>query len=233
MENETNLNPSGRPGIAIFVILVVICLTVVAINPGILPRISNATPIVIQPTSSLSSNYQPEILPLPTDTPAPTQTATALPSNTPFPTSTPFVLPTIAFEDVLLPDLTVSGISDPVCATEYDEGTRLRFYVYVRNIGRASTRNFGAFETDVFLVLGQRHYSLDEWATEFNGVVGSSVTEVYNLNPGQDIKFTVVIDLIGNKDFAIEVAVNTGEKPIREADTTNNALIKYFSVYCY
>ena len=105
--------------------------------------------------------------------------------------------------------------------------------MYVRNIGRASTRNFGAFETDVFLVLGQRHYSLDEWATEFNGVVGSSVTEVYNLNPGQDIKFTVVFDLIGNKDFGIEAKVNSGGNPIREADTTNNALIKYFSVYCY
>ena len=83
------------------------------------------------------------------------------------------------------------------------------------------------------MILGQQRYSLDEWATEFNGVVGSSVTEVFNLNPNGDIKFTVVIDLKGNKDFGIEVVANSGENPIREADTTNNALIKYYTSSCY
>jgi hypothetical protein len=85
----------------------------------------------------------------------------------------------------------------------------------------------------VYLLLGQRRYGLDTWATEFDGVVGSSVTEVFNLNPGDDIKFTVVIDLKGNKDFGIEAITNSGESPIREADTTNNTLIEYFSANCY
>lgn len=85
----------------------------------------------------------------------------------------------------------------------------------------------------MYFILGQRRYSLEEWDTTFNGLVGSSVTEVFNLNPNGDIKFTVVIDLKGNKNFGIEVVANAGENPIREADTTNNSQIKYFSVYCY
>jgi hypothetical protein len=85
----------------------------------------------------------------------------------------------------------------------------------------------------VYLILGQRRYGLDEWATQFNGVVGSSVAEVVNLNPNDDIKFTVVIDLKGNKDLGIEVIANAGANPIREADTTNNTLIEYFSIHCY
>jgi len=223
---------SIQPIIAIGIIAVVICLTAIVIKPGILPRIAKPTPTAIQPTSSAPSQFQPEIIPVLTHTPAPTQTATGVPTNTPFPTPTPLVLPTIEFDNLSLPDLIVSGLSNPVCATEY-EGTKLRFSIFIRNIGRARTRNFGSFDTSVYLILGERHYSLDEWTSEFNGVVGSSVTEVYNLNPDQDIKFTVVIDLIGNKDFGIEVTVNSGENPIREADTTNNTLIKYFSIFCY
>jgi len=223
---------SIQPIIAIGMILVVICLTTIVIKPGLLPTTSKPTLTSIQPTSSLSSLYQPEILPLSTDTPAPTQTATNAPTNTPAPSQTPVIPPTLILPYDQLPDLTVTGISDPVCSTEY-EGTKIRFHIYVRNIGRVQTRPFGPFDTGVFLILGERRYSLDEWAEQFNGVVGSSIAEVFNLNSGQDIKFTVVIDLIGNKDFGIEVMVNSGENPIREGDTTNNTLIKYFSVYCY
>ena len=232
MANDSQPHPSIQNIIAIVIIMVVICLTAVVIKPGILPRISKPTPTAIQPTSSASSQYQPEIIPILTHTPAPTQTGTGMPTNTPLPTPTPFFLPTIEFDNVPLPDLIVSGLSDPVCATEY-EGTKLRFSIFVRNIGFASTRNFGSFDTGVFLILGDRHYSLDEWAQEFNGVVGSSIVEVASLSPDQDIKFTVVIDLIGNKDFGIEVTVNSGENPIREEDRTNNTLIRYFSVNCY
>jgi len=103
----------------------------------------------------------------------------------------------------------------------------------VRNIGHASTRTFGSFDVDVFLILGQRHYSLEEWETQFDGVVGSSVTDVFNLNPNDDIKFTVVIDLKGNKNFGIEVIANSGVSQIRETDMTNNTLIKYVEGYCY
>lgn len=201
------------------------------------PPPADLTPTAIEPTPSPASSlmpYQPESIPLATYTPAPARTSTGVPTNTPFPTRTPFVLPTIAVDSQLLqlPDLTVSAISDPLCATEY-EGTKLRFSIFVRNIGQASTRYFGSFDTDVYLILGQRRYSLDEWAEKFDGVVGSSITEVFNLNPNDDIKFTVVIDLKGNKGFGIEVTVNSGENPIREADTTNNTLIEYFSGYCY
>jgi hypothetical protein len=31
----------------------------------------------------------------------------------------------------------------------------------------------------------------------------------------------------------VTVRVKSGENPIRETDTTNNTLIKYYSVYCY
>jgi hypothetical protein len=234
MTNNSQSSPSIQNIIAIMIIVAVICLTAIVIKPGILPKNPKPTPTAIQPTSSPSDLYQPEIIPLPTDMPGPTQTATGVPTNTPYPTPTLFLSPTIAFDSQPLPDLIVSGLSEPVCATEYEgDRTILRFSIFVRNIGRASTRYFGVFDTGVFLILGERHYSLDEWATEFNGVVGSSVTEVFNLNPDQDIKFTVVIDLIGNKDFGIEVIANSGENPIREADTTNNTLMKYFSVYCY
>ena len=232
MTNNSHSFPSIQNVMAIFIILAVICLTVVAIKPGILPKISKSIPTAIQPTSSPSNGYQPEILPLSTFTPVPTQTATAAPPNTALPTRTPFILPTLAFDSQPLPDLTVTGISDPVCATEY-EGTKIRFSIFVRNIGRVRTRPFGSFDTDVYLILGQRRYSLDEWAEQFNGVIGSSLTKIDNLNPDQDIRFTVVIDLIGNKDFDVEVVANSGESPIREADTTNNTLIKYFSGYCY
>ena len=232
MTNDSRSSPSVQNVIAIIIIVAVICLTTIVIKPGIFPRISKPIPTAMQPTSSASSQYQPEIIPILTHTQAPTQTATSVPTNTPLPTLTPFVLPTIEFDNVTLPDLIVSGLSDPVCATEY-EGTKLRFSIFIRNVGRARTRNFGSFDTAVYLIIGQRQYSLDEWEAEFNGLVGSSVTEVYNLNPDEDIKFTVVIDLIGNKNFGIEVTANSGENPIREADMTNNTLIKYFSVYCY
>jgi hypothetical protein len=233
---ENNSRPSYTiPIIAVLIGVITICVTVVAFTFVFSPQSTELTPTVTQPTSgtsNLSSPYQPERIPLPTYTPAPTQTATVPPSSTPLPTPTPFVLPTIEFEGVPLPDLTVSGISDPVCVPDRT-GTIVEFSIYVRNIGQAPTRYFGAFDTAVYLILGQRRYRLDEWATQFNGVAGSSIVGVDNLGPGEDIKFTVVIDLKGNKSFGIEVVANSGENPIREADSTNNTLLKYHSIHCY
>ncbi|HKI52573.1 MAG TPA: hypothetical protein VJ987_00495 [Anaerolineales bacterium] len=217
--------------IAAVVGFVIVCVVIVVFAFVVSPPALKPAPTLIQPTSSPVSSYQPEIIPLPTDMPEPTKTATVAPTNTPIPSPTPLVVPTLV-SNSQLPDLIVSGISDPVCRPDYP-GTILEFAIFVRNIGPASTLNFGSFDTDVYLILGQRHYSLDEWAEEFNGVIGSSVVEVFNLNPNDDIKFTVVIDLKGNKNFGIEVLANSGENPIREADMTNNTLIKYFSVFCY
>jgi len=221
------------PTIAVIVGVMSIVVTVTAFafvfsSPNSKPT---PTPTALQPTPVSTNQYQPEMIPPPTDVANPIQTATNVPTNTPVPAPTKIVIPTL-LSNSLLPDLTVTSISEPVCAPEY-EGTKLRFFIFVRNIGSVSTRTFGTFETDVFLILGQRHYSLEEWETQFDGVVGSSVTDVFNLNFNDDIKFTVVIDLIGNKDFGIEVIANLGDNPIREADTTNNTLIKYFSAACY
>ncbi len=231
MANDFKSKYSIENTIAIVIIMAVICMTVIALEPGILPGFSKPTPTAVQPTSSPSDDYQPEIIPLLTDTPGPTQTVTVIPTITRFPTRTPFVLPTFEFDSQPLPDLTVSGISDPVCAT--DHIGKLKFNLYVRNIGRASTRYFGPFDVGVFIVIGQKKYGLDEWATQFNGVVGSSNMEVFNLDPNEDLKFTMVLDLKGNIKFGIRAVANSGEKPIREADTTNNSLTKYFSFYCY
>ncbi len=234
MANNSQSNPAV-PVIAIIIGVIGIFVTVVAFAFVFSPPKLGPTPTVIQPTSSplgLSTPYEPENVPLSTYTPGPTQTATIVPTNTSFPTRTPFVLPTIEFDNPPLPDLTVTGISDPICVPDRI-GTIIEFSIFVRNIGHASTRYFGSFDTGVYLILGQSRYGLDEWATQFNGVIGSSVTEVVNLNPNDDIKFTVVIDLKGNKDLGIEVIANAGENPIREADTNNNALIEYFSIHCY
>ena len=212
--------------IGIIAVIVVVIVFVYVVSPPV----SKPAQTAVEPISSPSGDYQPEIIPPSIEMQDPTQTPTVPPTD--MPTFTPTVTPTSTFISGPLPDLTVTGISDPVCATEY-EGTKLRFAIFVRNIGRARTRSFGSFKTDVFIILGQRHFSLDEWGTEFDGVIGSSITEVFNLNPNADIKFTVVIDLIGNKDFGIKVVVNSGEKPVPELDATNNTLTEYFTSYCY
>jgi hypothetical protein len=230
-----NSNPNYTLSVTAIIIGVIgIFVTVVAFAFIFAPPTPIRTPTAIQPTLSPSNGYQPEIIPLRTHTTGPTQTATSVPTNTPFPTRTPFILPTIISTSQLLqlPDLIVTGLSEPICVPDRP-GTILELVFYVRNIGRAPTRSFGSFEVDVFLLLGQVRYGLDEWDAQFNGLIGSSNMEVSNLNPDDDIKFTVVIDLKGNKELSIEVIANAGENPIREADTTNNTLIKYFSVKCY
>ncbi|NJC97904.1 MAG: hypothetical protein FIB03_16470 [Anaerolineae bacterium] len=184
----------------------------------------------MQPTSIPSRQYQPEVIPPPTYTPK--QTSTISPTGTPAVIFTPTATPLSLSINGPLPDLIVSGISDPVCAPELS-GTTIRFIVYVKNIGRAPTRSFGLFDVGVSLIIGQQKYGLEERRTKFNGVVGNTDLQVFNLKPNADARFTVVIDLKGNKDFGVEVTANSSENPIREADMTNNTLIKYFSTYCY
>ena len=153
-----------------------------------------------------------------------------LPTDTPVSTFTP----TYTSTPQLLPDLTVTGISNPTCIK--DRGSPQNLYVelsiIVRNIGPGSTRPFGPFSVRVDLVFGQHHYSLDEWASGFNGVLGSSNMDILNLNPNRDVKLNLSIDLKGNTKFGIEVIANSGPNTIPELDTTNNSLIQGFSVIC-
>lgn len=220
------------PVISAIIGIVAIFAAVVVFAFEVTPPTLTPTPAVTQPTSSPSSNlYFPEVIPPLTDISSPTRTVTRAPTKTPVPTQTLIVMPTLV-SNSQLPDLTVTAITDPVCVPETD-GTTLELNIFVRNIGQTGTRYFGSFDVGVFFILGQRRYSLEEWDTQFNGVIGSSNLEVFNLNPNDDIKFTVVIDLKGNKNFGIEVVANAGENPIRETDMTNNTLLKYFSGYCY
>ena len=129
----------------------------------------------------------------------------------------------------------MSAISDPTCARDHlltSERDYVKLSVIVRNVGRVSTRSFGSFSVLVNLILGQQRYSLDEWASSFNGVIDSSDMDISNLNPNADVKLNLAIDPKGNKNFGVEVIVNSGTDPILESDTTNNILIQGFSVIC-
>jgi len=234
---EHNTTPSRW--LMVVTVFGVISIIVIAVSfPNIVsPLSAQPSPTVsktaLSPTRQ-SASYQPEIFPPFTYTPPPPPTATSVPTNTPFPTRTPFILPTIAFDSplLLLPDLTVTGISEPVCLPQRG-GTIIEFSILIRNIGRAGTRNFGSFLVDVFLLMGQQRYNLDEWAENFNGVIGVSPLEISALDAGQDVKLVAVIDLKGNKSFGVQVIVNSGNDPMREADMSNNTLTKYFSAACY
>ncbi|HSG43649.1 MAG TPA: hypothetical protein VLA72_10890 [Anaerolineales bacterium] len=223
---------SSFPITAVIVGFVAIVAIVVVFAIEVSPTTLKPTQTDVLPTSSSSNGlYLPEVIPPVIELVETTQTATSAPTNTPVPTQTLLVIPTLV-SNRDLPDLTVTEITEPICVPGY-ENTIIEFTIFVRNIGRARTGDFGSFDTDVFFILGQRRYSLEEWDTVFKGVVGTSVAEVFNLNPNDDIKFTIVIDLKGNKNFGIEAVANSGENPIREANMTNNTLIKYFSAACY
>jgi|GEM_PF-2956511 len=215
--------------ILILATLAAICLTMIAVGPVLLPQILKPVPQAIT-----------ETLVIPSDTPTPAPTITRLPTDTPTATITPTFTPTWTpdFSGITgpLPDLTVTGISDPTCTPDHlgtTNGVYAKLTIVVRNIGRAPTRSFGSFDVGIFLILGQQRYGLDEWAAKFNGVVGSSNPEISNLNPNADVALKLEIDLKGNTKFGIQASANSGANPIPETDTTNNTLIKYFSMYCY
>lgn len=222
--------------LVILATLVGIGVVLAAVGPELLSQIAGPTSAALPPTALPSSTrpYVPEIIPAPTETPDLARPLAKAQSPTPQPPV--IVAPVFTWTSTLpsgpLPDLTVTGITTPVCLPERD-GAIVEFNLYVWNIGRARTRSFGSFLVDVYLILGQRQYSLEEWAEQFDGVVGHSKMEFSNLEPGDDIKLTVVLDLKGNNRFGIQASANTGEYPIPDADTTNNTLIRYFTVYCY
>jgi len=218
---------------AILLAVATIGVVVIAIMPTILPTAIRSTPTaqVLTPTLAILPK-QPftEASVVSTDIPNLSVTSTMLSTDTPISTFTP----TYTSTSQLLPDLTVTGISNPTCIK--DRGSPQNLYVelsiIVRNIGPGSTRPFGPFSVRVDLVLGQHHYSLDEWASGFNGVLGSSNMDILNLNPNRDVKLNLSIDLKGNTKFGIEVIANSGANTIPEADTTNNTLIQGFSIIC-
>jgi hypothetical protein len=183
-------------------------------------------PNLISPTQALSKT--PVAL---TETPSPTWTSTIIPTDPSTPTVVPSLTPTYTPIAKPLPDLAVTGISDPVCLRDGRSGS-VMLTIVVRNIGRGATRSFGRFDVRINLILGQRHYGLDEWASRFNGVIGSSNPEILNLNPNADVELKIAIDLKGNTVFGIEAIANSGTNPIPETDTANNTLIQYFSIYC-
>ena len=244
MDNELSLytmatNPKPKfPLEIIFLIIVLmgaIGFTLMAVGPELFAQILRPTPTVIQSTSIPATSYKSEIIPASTDSPDPTQTSTTPPMDTPAPTLTPTLLPTASINRPL-PDLTVTGISEPICTPVHigeTEGNFLKFTVVVRNVGHGSTRHFGLFDVGVFVVLGQQHYSLDEWATKFDGVISVPQLKIYNINPNKDISLTLILDLKGNTKFGIEAVANSGANPVPELNTANNTLIKYFSVYCH
>jgi len=218
----------------IVVTLAAICITLVTVGPKIWPEILKPTPRAIPPTSITPRPYQPEVIPAPTDTPKLLPTSTLSRTNTPSPTSTPTLTPTTLIKGPL-PDLTVTGISDPICTQNHigtNIGKFLNFTIYVRNIGRVSTRPFGPFDVEISLILGQTYYGLDEWTSRFNGVVGSSNLKISNLNPNAGTSLKLEIDLMGHTEFGLRVIANSGVNTIPETNTANNTLIESFSIYC-
>lgn len=219
---------------AIILAVATICAVVIAIMPTVLPVIIRRTPTAIQvPTSTLttlSKQSITEITVVPSGTPNQAGASTMAPIDTPIST----FAPTYTSTTQLLPDLTVTGISNPTCIK--DRGSPQNLYIklsiIVRNIGPVSTRSFGSFSVLVNLILGQHRYSLDEWASRFNGVLGRSNMDIVNLKPGGDIQLNLSLDLKGNTKFGVEVIANSGQNTIPESDTTNNTLIQGFSVTC-
>ena len=218
---------------AMILAIAVLCTSIIAIGPMVLPMILKPTPTAIQvPTSTPSILPKQPLAETPaglTDTPNPTGTSTIMSTDTPSASFTP------TYTTQQLPDLTVSAISNPICARDHLLTTAreyVKLSVILRNVGRVSTRSFGPFSVLVNLILGQTRYSLDEWASSFNGVIDSSDMDIPNLNPDADIRLNLAIDLKGNTNFAVEAIANSGSNAILESDTTNNTLIQGFSVIC-
>ena len=235
MANNPKPQPSIQDSFIIIGALAAICVAAIAVVPRVLPMIARPTPTVIQaPTSTLSIlAKQPfaENSAAPTDTSNPAETSTMIPTDTPAST----FAATYTGNAQSLPDLTVTAISNPICARDHlltVARDYVKLSVIVRNVGRVSTSSFGPFSVLVNLIFGQQRYRLDEWASSFDGVIDSSDMEISILHPTDDVKLNLAIDLKGNTNFGVEVIVNSGPNPIPESNTTNNILIKDFSVIC-
>jgi len=221
---------------AILLAVATIFTVVIAIMPKVLPMIVEPTPTELQassstPASILSTPLFTETSSLPTNTPTLAWTSTPTATDTPAFTFTPKYTST----PQRFPDLIVTEISASTCTKDQrvtPEKLYIKLSFIVRNIGPGSTRPLGPFSVRVNLILGQRHYSLEEWASDFNGVIGSSNMDIANLDPNGDVKLNVSIDLKGNTNFGVEVIANSGLYIIPESNITNNTLIQGFSVIC-
>lgn len=163
-------------------------------------------------------------------TPTSTATSTPFPTVTPGPTGTPSLTPT-----PLLPDLEVLAISSPTCVSDHRSGSTQKYVrqtITIRNIGAGSTSAFGPFSSRVTFIFGGQRYSLEDWSTRYNGIIGTPELNVADLGPNQDADLTLNIDLRGNKAYGIEVVANSGAQTIAEGNLANNSLTQNFTTNC-
>ncbi len=199
-----------------------------------------ASPIVLELVREKQSTPAPHATATLSETDVPVPTSTEMPISTPTDTETPSFNPTSTFTSTatltatpVYADLQIVAISDPSCVRDH-RYTPTKYYVQhtisVRNIGAGSTNDFGTFSIHITLDTGGHRYSLEEWATRFNGVVGNLDLDFSNLGPNQDADTTVNIDLRGLTKYALEAIANSGTHTIPESNTTNNILIKSFTI---
>lgn len=157
-------------------------------------------------------------------TATPTSTATLFLEETPTLTVTP-----------RLPDLVVLAISAPTCVSDHRSGSTQKYVrqtVTIRNIGAGSTTSFGTFSNRVTFIFGGQRYSLEDWATRYNGIIGTPDLNITALDPNEDANLTLNVDLQGNKSYGIEVVANSGAKTIAEGNLANNSLTQNFTSNC-
>lgn len=160
-------------------------------------------------------------------TPTPTVTFTPFLTETSMPTGTPTLTPT-----PLLPDLEVLAISGPTCVSDHRSGSTKKYVrqtVTIRNIGAGSA---GTFSNRVTFIFGGQRYSLEDWASRYNGIIGTPDLNIAELGPNDDATLTLNVDLQGNKSYGIEVIANLGSKTIAEATFANNDLTQNFTSNC-
>jgi hypothetical protein len=129
----------------------------------------------------------------------------------------------------------VVAISNPICTRDHrvtPEKVYVKLTITVRNLGPASTSSFGLFSVRVTLIFGQQRYSLDEWASRYNGLVNTPNLDISNLNPNEDAEINLSIDLKGHTNYSVEAVANSGSNSIPESNTTNNVLTQSFSTDC-
>lgn len=248
MTNNPKPEMSTQLIIAIIGAFVAICTATIAIMPLVLPMIIKPTPTIVQvlPTVFIPEATASPFSPLATDTPnlawtstiPPTDTATEIPTSTFTPTFTPTATPTFTptyTSAPVLSDLIVVAISNPVCVRDHrvtPERVYIKLTVTVRNLGPSSTSSFGAFSVRITLIFGQQRYSLEEWASRYNGLVNTPNLDVSGLNPNEDAEINLSIDLKGNSKYSVEAIANSGANTIPESNTANNALTQSFSINC-
>jgi hypothetical protein len=152
------------------------------------------------------------------------------------PTATATLTPGALSTTPPLPDLITVAISNPTCITDQQAttGKYVRHVITVRNLGPGSTGPFGAFSTRVVIIAGGQRFTLEQWATQFNGLVDTPMLEVSQLGPNQDADLTLNFRLrSGSNKYGLEVITNSGTLVIPEGNTANNALAQDFSSNCH